>query len=575
MDKISVLFGGIAGDGIRGLGAAFARIMSRYGWYVFDYDDYQSIIRGGHNFSIVTARRDRRVWSHWDTVEAIVALNRETIDLHLDRLVEGGIIIYDSDAAKLGGEELKFNSLGIPLRTIIRRRNLDMVMRNSIAMGALLEALGIPLQYGLDYYRKAFPKYPVNLELLREGYELAEGELGRVFSVERGPHPPRPVITGNEAAALGLLRAGLKVYLAYPMTPSTSILHTMAALQEKFGILAYQPENEISVINMALGAAYAGARTAVATSGGGFALMVEALSLAAQSETPILIMELQRPAPSTGVPTYTAQGDLMFVLSAGHGEFPRIVIAPGDVDEAFYYAGEGLNLAWRWQVPVIFLGDKHLAESPMTAEFNEEELEFEDGKVARSVEELKELIGDGGEYGRYLFTDDGVSPIAIPGIPGVVVKSNSYEHDERGLTTEDPEEITRMYDKRLRKLPFIIDDLKRRDTVKVHGDPDADVLIVSWGSTKGAILEAMRLLDRPIKFLQFTYLEPFPSWAAEEHLRGAGTIVDIENNATAPLTKLIKLNLGVDTGKKVLKYDGRPFSPVKLAEDLERVVGWA
>ncbi len=566
MRQVSVLFGGAAGDGVRGSGRLLARIMSRYGWRSFVYDDYQSLIRGGHNFSIVTSRKDEKVLAHWSRVDAVVALNQDTIDKHKDRLRENGVIIYDADRAKKLPQGVA--TVAVNASTIVREKRLAPIYRNALLMGALLKVLGVPLEEGLKVYEKAFGPETPNKQLLQQGYTLAEPPVS--FNLSRGSAQPLPVLTGNEAVALGLLRAGLKVYLAYPMTPSTSILHTLAALQDRYGVLAYQPENEISVINMALGAAYAGARTAVGTSGGGFALMTEAFSLAGQSETPIVVVVSQRPGPATGVPTYTAQGDLAFVLNAGHGEFPRVVLAPGDVEEAFYMAADALNLAWKWQVPVVLLIDKHLSESPTSVEIDEGRVTVEEGKVVRSREELERLGLEA--YKRYLITGDGVSPMALPGIEGVVVKANSYEHDEWGLTTEDPVEISRMVDKRMSKLPHIVEDLRARGPVRVWGDAGSRKAVVSWGSTKGAILEALRLMGGGFKFVQVRVLAPFPGEEVARELEGADVVVDVENNRTAPLADLVRLHAGVRVDGRVLKYDGRPFTPDELAARLSEVM---
>ena len=570
MRQVTVLFGGAAGDGVRGSGRLFARIMSRWGWHSFVYDDYQSLIRGGHNFSVVTSRMGERVFAHWSRVDVIVALNQDTLDFHIDRLKSQGTVIYDSDRVK--SPPAMGRKIPVPAYSLVRKRKLNPIYRNTILMGALLRTLGIPEEIGENAYTKTYGQETPNPELLREGYRIAEREHPVSLNLPRGDAEPLPVLTGNEAIALGLLRAGLKVYLAYPMTPSTSILHTMAALQEKYGVVAYQPENEISVINMALGAAYAGARTAVATSGGGFALMTEAFSLAGQSETPIVVVVSQRPGPATGVPTYTSQGDLMFILHAGHGEFPRVVLAPGDVDEAFYLAAEALNIAWKWQLPVVLLVDKHLSESPTSAMIDEEKVEVEVGKVARNRDELARLVGDR-EYGRYLFEEDGVSPMALPGIEGIVVKANSYEHDEKGLTTEDPGMITKMVDKRMSKLPHLMRDLAGRGLVRVLGDGDSSKVIVSWGSTKGAIVEANRLLGNEFKFVQIMLLAPFPGKEVKRHLEGASLLVDVENNREAPLAQLVELHTGYRVDNRIVKYDGRPFTADELAEKLREVVG--
>lgn len=363
------------------------------------------------------------------------------------------------------------------------------------------------------------------------------------------------MLTGNQAVALGASAAGLDAYFAYPMTPSTSILHFAAENSDELGLKVVQPENEIAVANMAVASAYAGARTMVGTSGGGFALMQETVSLAGMSETPLLLVECQRAGPSTGVPTYTAQGDLEFAVNSGHGEFPLVVLAPRDAEEAFSRAGEALDLAWRYQVPVVLLSDKHLAESRMTAD-------IDPGAVERA--EFEQAEG-GGHYDRYSFTDDGVSPLAFPGDPGAVVKATSYEHTEHGYTTEDPGEVVRMQDKRKRKGKSIESYVEGLDPVNVFGEGSTAVL--SWGSTVGAVLDAVGKLEEPVKVVQPVYLRPFPSRVSRE-LERAKRVISVEGNATGQLSGLLRRETGVSVDGEVLKYDMRPFDPDGLAERL-------
>jgi len=357
------------------------------------------------------------------------------------------------------------------------------------------------------------------------GYEIAPERI----KVLKQRKQTKPLLTGNEAIALGAVKAGLKLYIAYPMTPASSILHFLAAHEKELNIKTVQPENEIAAVLIAEGAAYAGARSMVGTSGGGFALMVEALSLAGQAELPVMFVLSQRTGPSTGVPTYTMQADLLFALNAGHGEFQRIVAAPGDVDEAFYLAGELLNLAWKFQVPTILLSDKHLSESTFSADFD-----------LRKLKREKEKLWKGGkDYKRYLDTEDGVSPLAFPGQKNVVVKATSYEHDEYGITTEESEAITKMINKRARKKEAIIKELKKRETVKVSGNKKSKIALIGWGSTKGVLEEVAKELK--LRFIQPLYLEPFPTWEIEKSLDGV---------------------------REILKYDGRPFTVDELTKRL-------
>jgi len=369
---------------------------------------------------------------------------------------------------------------------------------------------------------------------------------------------PRKLVTGNIAIGEGLVKGGLEVYIAYPMTPSSSILHYLAGKVKDYKLSVVQPENEIAVINMAVGCAYAGKKVAVGTSGGGFDLMQEGFSLAAMSENPIVAVESQRPGPSTGVPTYTSQSDLNYLLNAGHGEFPRIVVAPGTQEQAFYKAGELLNLVWKYQVPGILISDKHLSESWKNVSLNE-----------TGIYKAEPKLFDGGEYKRYKFESDGVSPLAFPGTENVVVKSSSYEHDEYGITTENPEIIARMQEKRFAKLKYIEEELENLETVKTYGN--GENVVVTWGSSVGAVLEAVKKLDN-IKIVQILYFSPFPKKKVVKELSMCENIVGVEANFTGQLCDLIFANTGIAVDKRILKYDSREFSPQYLYLKLKEVV---
>jgi 2-oxoglutarate ferredoxin oxidoreductase subunit alpha len=342
------------------------------------------------------------------------------------------------------------------------------------------------------------------------------------------------------------------------MTPSSSILHYLAKKAKNYGIKVVQPENEIAVINMALGSAYAGKRTAVGTSGGGFALMQEGFSMAGMTENPIVAVESQRPGPSTGVPTYTSQADLNFLLNAGHGEFPKIVVAPGTPDQAFYKAAELLNLVWKYQVPGILISDKNLSENWKNVVLDE-----------NKIKKMKLKLFEGGEYKRYKITEDGISPLAFPGTENVVVKSSSYEHDEYGITTEEPRMIAKMQEKRFAKLKYIEEELENLETVKVYGE--GENVIVTWGSSIGAVLEATKKLNN-VKIVQILYLSPFPKKKVMEELMGCKNIVGVEANFIGQLCDLISAKTGIVINKRILKYDSREFDPSDLYLKLKKEV---
>jgi 2-oxoglutarate/2-oxoacid ferredoxin oxidoreductase subunit alpha len=346
------------------------------------------------------------------------------------------------------------------------------------------------------------------------------------------------LIDGNTAFAKGLLAAGLDFYTAYPMTPATSILHYLASRQTPEGLKVIQPENEISVINMALGMVYAGKRATVGTATGGFALMQEAFSFAGQAELPLVVAVSQRQAPATGVPTRSSQSDLRFVIHAGSGEFPRIVIAPGDPEESFRAGADALNLAWKFKIPVIVLLDKILSEHMMTSSIDA-------GSV--SVERNENII--------------------FPGTPNVVVKATSYEHDEEGLTIDKVEDVKRMVDKRFKKAADIEAEMQNREAVKVYGDINSENAVVFFGSTKGPVLEASKYFNKPVKLLQIVWLEPLCTEKVKKELEGK-RIICIEGNHNGQLASLIREKTGIEIKNKILKYDSSPFDPVELAEQI-------
>jgi len=551
-NEYSVLIGGQAGDGIRQASDSISRFFNRLGYWIFAYEDYGSLIRGGHDFAIIRAA-PKRIFAHKDRVDVLIALNQDTVEKHRWRLKERSTIIYDSAIVKADG-------LGLSLTDIVKERNLPPVVRNTAALGALANVFGTDFQVVESVIRSSIKRsIEENIEVAKQGYDMAVVRRG-TFQIPTLKNPPKPLLSGNEAIALGAVKAGMKLYVAYPMTPSSSILHYLAANTDDLKIVTVHPENEIAVIGMAEGAAYAGVRSMVGTSGGGFALMVEHLSLSGQAEIPIVIFLGQRPGPSTGVPTYTGQGELFFAMFAGHGEFPKIVVAPGDPEQAFYLTSDAMNLAWKFQVPVIVLGDKHLSESTYTTEIDEERAIFEEGKRWSA----------GGEYKRYSFADDPISPLAFPGTEGAVVKSNSYEHDEYGITTEEPELIARDHEKRLGKMKAIEDELRGRNTVMTYGNPGSDVAIVTWGSTKGTVVEVAE--DHGLSVVQPLYLHPLPTWEIGKYLQKPKKVICVEVNAKAQLSTWLKYN-GFRVDGNIQKYNGRPFTVEELDGRIKEVIG--
>ncbi len=553
MEDFSILIGGIAGDGINEAGLTAARLMNRLGYRIFMYYDYPSLIKGGHNFSMVRASSER-IGVCRDEIDLLIALNQDTVDRHSGRLKEGSIFIFDAD--NVMGEGIAEKSCGISVTGILKEEGAPSVMKNSCILGAFCHAVGIEWTVLEEVLKKHIPKkLELNLKVARRGYDQAS-EFCRIAWLDNSPEP---IITGNQAISLGLIRAGLEAYVAYPMTPSSAILDFMANSAEEFGLKVVHPESEIAVILMAEGFAYAGVRAAVGTSGGGFCLMTEALSLAGMAEIPLTIVMAQRTGPSTGLPTYTAQGDLHFVINAGQGEFPRLVIAPGDAEDAYLWSAAALNLAWKYQIPAFILSDKIVSESQYSLDLGL----TGKAETARPAQ----LWNEQGDYHRYRHSDTGVSPLAYPPQRGQMIKADSYAHDATGITTEDPQITREMSDKRVLKAQSLARELEGYETVKLLGDERSRTCLLFWGSNKGVCKEAADSLG--LRAVQVLVLWPFPENRLKDALRGVERLIAVECNATGQLATLCR-QYGIDVDDRILKYDGRPFSLNDLEIELER-----
>ena len=541
-DVFTFIVGGKAGEGVRKAGTVAARLFANMRRRVFNMDDYQSLIKGGHNFSVISTATGE-IKSHYNKADLVVALDKRSYQLHQNDLTDEGILVYNSDTLT------DVKGVGVALTEEAKKYPNPNLRLGLGAVAALAAAIGCDKECLKGIIKKEYARdIENNITYAVTIYDLLYPQIGGKFKLKQGDKE-RPIISGNEAIALGAAAGGLDIYYAYPMTPSSSILHTLAALSEKLDLIAVHPENEIAVINMAIGSVFAGANAMVGSSGGGFALMEEAFSLAGMVEAPILCYLGSRPGPSTGVPTYTSQGDLFFAIHQGHGEFPRIVASPGSMEEAFYLAAEMLDLVWRFQTPGILLTEKHLAESRMTVDI--------DVNKAKLPEPLMYKTG---EYKRYLDTENGISPLLFPP-SNELIKWDSYEHDELGITTEDPETITRMQDKRNRKTEAIIDHLKSMHTVNVFGDKGP--VIFTYGSTTLSVLEALRAGDIEATVVQPVYLEPLPLWELKKY-RGNPVIV-VEQSCTGQFATLLQEKIGIEPKAVIKKYDGRPFDPEELA----------
>jgi 2-oxoglutarate/2-oxoacid ferredoxin oxidoreductase subunit alpha len=552
MDSFSALVGGIAGDGINEAGVTIGRLLNQLGYRIYMYYDYPSLIRGGHNSSLVRASK-RNIAAHGDKVDILLAMNQDTIDIHKPRLKESSFIIYDQD--KVNVEGLKQKGCGLPITSILKEEGAPPIMRNSCMIGTFCKVVGISWEILELVLTKHVPKaLEMNLKVTRKGYDSAV----ELFKMAKLDQLPVPIIQGNQAIALGMIKAGLRAYVAYPMTPASSLLDFMARSAETFNLKVIHPENEIAVVMMALGFAYAGTKTAIGTSGGGFCLMTEGVSLAGQAEQPMVVMLGQRTGPSTGLPTYTAQSDLLFALIAGQGEFPRFVTAPGDAEEAYYWSGVAMNMAWKYQVVSIILSDKTLSEGIYS---------FDRSSAGEVREESLILWSRTGKYNRYRYTESCISPLAFPPVKGQAIKSDSYYHDEYGITTEDGDITKQMSDKRLLKERSMADDLKNYQTVKIYGQ--GKTALLCWGSNKGVCIEIAEKLG--LKVIQVLVMSPFPVDGLKKALEGVERLIAVECNSTGQLASLVRCK-GFKVDDLVLKYTGRPFSLEDLDEDIRKVI---
>jgi len=551
MNDVAVLVGGKAGDGINSAGAMVAHLLNHIGYSVYVYFDYPSLIRGGHNYAIIRgSEQAESPGTHNERVDFILALDQATVELHKDQRNPDSALLFKKGLVKADGQE-------VPVQEILLLENAPKIMGNSVTIGGFAKAAGIEWKTVEQVFHAHIPKgAEQNLRVARHAYD----QLATVRPVLPCANPPCPLLTGNEAVGIGLVRGGLDAYISYPMTPSSSLLHFLAGESERFGITVVHPENEIAVILMALGFAAAGKRAAVGTSGGGFCLMTEGLSLAGMAELPVVILMSQRTGPSTGLPTYSGQGDLRFVLHAGQGEFPRLIVAPANASESILWSARAMELAWRFQVPAFILTDKTLSEGTYSVDLPSLD-------APRSIG--PESIEQNTPYLRYADTPSGISPPAFAGTPGAIVKVNSYAHDESGITSEEGSVTVRLTEKRMRKEEALKKELGKYSPVETSGIPDAATAILCWGSPGCACSEAGTRLG--LRVVRPVVLSPFPEKQLLDALEGVTRLIVVEENATGQLADLAKGN-GILVHDLILRYDGRPFTPGDLAVRIREVL---
>lgn len=554
----NILVGGAAGQGMETISSIVEKSLKRAGLEIFTIRDYMSRVRGGHNFTQIRFSEEK-ITSHKDKLNVIIAFNKETISHHIGRLDDNGFIIAD-ESIDYDDKRLK----KLPLMGLAKEIGNTRVF-GSVAVGALFKLYNLDMSYLEDVLKETFKEEPAsqNIEALKAGNTLVDS----LYSINPSGDDNKILIDGNDSVALGVIAAGCRFYSAYPMTPSTSIMNYLASKMEEGKIVVEQAEDEIAAINMAIGASYAGARAMTGTSGGGFSLMVEALGLAGIQEIPLVIAEIQRPGPATGLPTRTEQSDLKFVISASHGEFPRMVIALRNPEDCFYQTVRAFNIADKYRIPVIILGDQFLADYTTTIK------PFDLSKVEINRYFNHEEYIDGEEYKTYKIVESGISPRIIPGkIEGTRVLVDSDEHDEYGQITESSEVRINMTDKRLKKMENLKEELIEP---YFYGENEPDVLLLGWGSLDGPLREAIKLLnsDNHKKYaaLVFGDIWPLPVKKLNEVYKKAKTIINVEQNATGQLASIVREITGIKCDSSILKYDGRPISSDEIYNKLKEV----
>lgn len=548
----NILIGGEAGQGIDTMSGILAKLLKKSGYSVFVTKDLMSRIRGGHNMVLIRFGA-KQVQSHSNKLDGIIALKEETAQMYESHLSENGFILCDTSFSIKSPKAIKLNMKDIS-KEIGNPR-----VSGSIAIGSILKLFGETLSNVEEILKKDLKEQHVdmNMKAVEKGFELVD----KRFKHLKCDFTNNMIISGSEAIGLGAIAAELRFYTAYPMSPSTAIMVYIASKSVEADIVVEQAEDEIGAINMAIGASYAGARAMTSTSGGGFALMVEALGLAGITETPLVVVDVQRPGPATGLPTRTEQSDLKFVISASQGEFPRVVIALRNHTDSFYQTIRAFNIAEKYQIPVIILSDQYLADSYATVE----PFVIEDKKALAKQKKTE------GKYMRYQLTDDGISNRLIPGKTNHTVEVDSDEHDEFGHITESAEVRIQMVDKRMKKLINLKQELIEPEFI---GSDKFEVLLLGWGSTYGPIKEAIEILNEknPGKFaaLVFGDVYPLPQVMLKQKSGIAKRIVNIEQNATGQLAGLIREETGIVCDDSILKYDGRQISSEEIVQRIQK-----
>ncbi|MDD4409382.1 MAG: 2-oxoacid:acceptor oxidoreductase subunit alpha [Candidatus Pacebacteria bacterium] len=549
--EYSIIIGGQAGQGSRKAGLILAKIFKKLGYFVYIYDDYQSLIKGGHNFSQIRISEEP-IAGRREKVDMVIALDKKTAEMHRKDLKKEGLMIFNS------GKVNEIEGCPVEADKIVKELKGIPIMANTAMIGGFVKIVGISWSIVKGILEKELNKGN-NLEIAKAAYDSVD-QLLKIEQVSNSK-APQYLMTGNEATALGAAKAGLDMYYAYPMTPASGILHYFAEHQNDLGVLTVQLENEIAVANEAVGSSYAGKRTMIASSSGGFALFSEVISFTAMAEIPLVFINSQRMGPATGVPTYSGQSDLLYCINPGPGDFEKFVAAPATPEETAVWSGRLLNWSWQYQTPSILLIDKELSEGTFSVS----------KEAFKEIKKEKEILWDKkGDYMRYSINETGISPLAYPGTKGAVVKASSYEHDEGGLTIEENEPlITAMQEKRLRKFELMEKAIDSVEVVAVYGNKSSKTAVISWGFNAGAVREVTEKMG--LKFIQPILMSPFPTKQMNKALHGVEKIILVENNALSQLGRVMA-GYGIRADKTILKYSSRPFYIEELENRISKLI---
>ncbi|EEG77850.1 2-oxoacid:acceptor oxidoreductase subunit alpha [Dethiobacter alkaliphilus] len=562
---MNILIGGAAGQGMETIAQLLGKALVRTGYGVLSAKDYMSRVRGGHNFTRLRIGR-KTPWTADGPINLLVALNEEAYQIHSADLADNGRIIFDPE--EFTPENKNDNQVAVQLEKLAKDAG-NKIMANTVAVGATLALLGLQTTETEELLTETFGKELAgkNILALKAGHQEAGKQCETCLTLpdkqERGK---QLFLDGNSTLGMAALASGCRFLSAYPMTPSTGIMTYLAGKQDSHDVVVEQAEDEIAAINMALGASFTGARAMTCTSGGGFALMVEGLSLAGMTETPLVIALAMRPGPATGLPTRTEQGDLEFALHGGHGEFPRAILSATHAEDAFYRLNKAFDLAEKYQTPVIFLSDQDFGDTARSIPpFDFSKLCYRRHLV--SEDNLKK------PYQRYRITENGISPRALPGqFAGETVLADSDEHDENGNIIEDAETRTRMVRKRMKKTALLAAEM---DEPKITGEKSGDILLIGWGSTYGALQEARQLLSKTgqqVTHLHFADLWPLRCAQIKSLFPRFKQRICVENNATGQFAALLRRETGLKVDREILKFNGRPFMASEIVREVQKDV---